>query len=357
MKGRLILTCCLLQLSLLSGYGAENGKDFIIKITKDTVFGKAEILSDIEYRTSIPFYDEKGEKTRYSPEEVQAFYIGEDNRYFESKTIMMNGESVKVFLRCLVKGETSLYLLRDFEEPTLSFYYQRKDYFATLDNTKTVKNIDGRLYNVYNYEYIATLKNELVDICPGLLGSVDEVKYSEKELASFIEKVNKCLSPEIPSNTYMANNRFEFRTGIITGAGLDRYYPAKGTSFGVGFYQEVKLPETSRALFLSYGLELGYGLTVKDTLNNRWSYQKVSVPILINYEFGGQKITTYILAGVNFLHYLDLNKKTRESPTEGITGGTVYPLTIGCGAKTKRLNLIFTSNIFDTRLKLGYYFK
>jgi hypothetical protein len=346
-----------LQLLFLSGYGAENRKDFIIKITKDTVFGKAETLSDIEYRTSISFYDEKGNMTRYSPEEIQAFYIGEDNRYFESKTIMMNGERVKVFLRCLVKGEASLYLLRDFEEPALSFYYQRGDYFAKLDNTKTAKTIDGKLYNVYNYEYIATLKNELVNICPGLLGSVGAIKYSDKELASFIEKVNKCLPSEIPSSTYMAKNRIEFRTGIIAGAGLDREYPAKGTSFGLGFYQEVKLPETSRALFLSYGLELGYGLTVRDTLNNRWSYQKVSVPILINYEFGGQKITTYILAGVNFLHYFDLNKETRESSVHGITGGTGYPATIGCGVKTKRLNLILTTNTFDTRLKLGYYFK
>ncbi len=357
MKSKLIIICLLLQTACFAGYSVMTGKDYIIKPPNDTLFGRIELLSDIEFRNEVTFYDGEGKATSYKPGEISAFYIEEDNRYFEARDIQANDTTVKVFLRCLVKGEISLLLFRDYEEANIRYYYERGDYFAALYNTKGTRTINGKLYSVYNSEYITTLKKELVNICPGLLGSVDAVKYKEKELADFIEKLNKCISPTSRSATYLATNRTTVRTGIIAGAGFDKDWPAEGSSFGAGFFQEIKMPEISRHISLSYGLELGYGFTVKDELGNSWSYQKISVPVNINIEVTGLKVTPYFLGGVNFIHYLDLSNKSDEDPTEGITGGTVYPLSIGCGIKVKKLNFILITNVFDTRFKLAWYFK
>lgn len=357
MKGKFFFLSILMQLSVLVGYSSVAGRDYIVKQSQDTLYGRVEIMSDIEFRTVVNFHDQEGKMTSYSPGDVIAFYIEEDNRYFEFRVILLNNSPAEVFLRCLVKGEVSLFLFRDYEEANTFYYYQRGDFFSPLYNTKVQKSVKGTLYNTYNSEYLITLKNELVNICPGLLGSVDAVKYEEKALVGFIDKVNQCISPEGRSDIFLVKKNVNISPAISAGAGADKGWPAKGISFGVGFYQEVKMPELSRIIFISYGLELSYGFTAADTMSDRFSYQKVCLPVNLNIEIKGLEVTPYFLAGFSLIHYFDLQNKADENPPVGITGGTVFPLNIGCGIKVKRLNFIINANTYETRFKLAYHFR
>ena len=130
-----------IQLTVLNVYSADSGKDYIIKLTNDTVYGKIESQSDIDFRTSLLFYDNEGKMTTYSPNEILAFYIDEDNRFFESKKVLLNGTYYVFFLRCLVKGEVSLYLLREKEEEESRFYYEKEEKFIELSNMYVFKPI------------------------------------------------------------------------------------------------------------------------------------------------------------------------------------------------------------------------
>jgi len=356
MKAKLFFTCFFLYLSVITGYSAISGKDYIIKPTNDTIFGRIEPMSDIEFRSGVVFYDGDGIRRSFKPGEVSAFYIAGDNRYYETRDIRVDDYMKKVFLRCLVKGEVNLFIYRDHEEANTRFYYERDDYFTELSNTKARKTINGRTYNTYLSEYIMTLKGELVKICPGLLGSVDAVKYNERNLAGFIEKLNQCISPASQSVVFLSTKKIISRSEIVGGIGVDKDWPAKGTSFGIGFCQEIKWPELSRNIFFSYGLELGYGLTTKNTIDQQWSYQKVSVPLNLNIEIRGMKVTPYFQAGVSFIHYFDLSNRSDENPQEGIIGGTVHPPGIGIGLKVKRLNSIVSTNLYETKIKLAWYF-
>lgn len=335
--------------SLFSSNELSDG--FIVHQSNDTIYGKIVVKSDIDLHASLEFKGVDGNIFNFSPKEIKAFYIESDNRLFESKCVKSGDVYDCFFMRCLVKGYISFYLIR--HERANRFFLEKEDKLVELVNSVTQRRINSKTYNLYGYEYVSTIKLNFLTDCPEMQSSADELKFNEKDILSFVEQLNICNNKGIPTKIYISSNKVIKNNGISVGFGKNTSYPAKGLSFGVGFSQELRKPELSRNLYLSYGLDFNYGIKVSDDQYLE-SYSLIALPLNVNLEFGKSKVQPYISGGFQLLTYIRKLKpmlwQTKDNDTL-----TVFPLNLGCGLKTKRVNIFFSYNIFDTRVKFIYY--
>jgi hypothetical protein len=352
MKTQLLLLIGIIQLAGLNVVAAELYNGYIITHENDTIYGKIEYLPDAKYRTSLIFYDKDGRECRFSPTDIKAFYLENDNRYFESREISTNDTKETLFLRCLVKGEVSLFMLRGKNETR--FFAESENKFVELLNTEIEKEINGIVYSTYKYEYVLILKTEFITKCPELLHLTDNVKFDENSLARFIESYNNCVDKDHVCKVYLMKKNVLQEIGVYLSFSK-QYFLYSGFSYGAGFCYEIKYPEFSRSIFFSTGLGFEYGLMPGDHFNDyETDLYKISVPVYFNFQLGHRKAQPSLIAGFKFNTLIAIE----NGPYRKHTYVELYfPLTVGGSLKIKDFNIQITANAFEAIFAVTYYLK
>lgn len=345
------------QLVFCSGISAQWSDGYVVRNEGDTIRGIILLKPDNELVKRLIFTNCAGVQSEYLPTAIQAFYINDDNRFFESREILIDSLPERFFLRCLVKGEASLYILRSGGP---RFFLSLGDQFVELTNTPIDKVRDGQVYSTYKYEYIYTLKTILTARCPELLMEMDDVEFDLKDLYRIIEKYNGCAIPDIRSNSYLSKKPFRMEYELVFSANLIDPYSGNHPSFsyGGGFLFSINRPEMSRSFYASVGLRMvrlsyigitqfGEELDVTNLI--------FTIPIYIRYVFDTPKVQPYLfsgyLIGFYYEYYDDYSgvRFHRSNPYGGIA--------IGTGLKAWRFDLgVLVSNVevqFSLGLQLG----
>lgn len=354
MKSRLALfLLCFFSISTNLYATKDLSKGFIINNTNDTIYGSIVVKSDIEFLSSIEFTDNDGNTFMLTPKEIKSFYIENDNRLFESKIIHSENVENYFFIRCLIKGNNSLYIIRHRGQSR--FFLQKEEKLVELINTAIQKEVNGKTYSTFKYEYVTTIKLEFISDCQEMQFVVNELKFKEVDLISFVEKLNSCNNNGIPFKKYISTNKVIKRNGLNIGFGNHTFFPAAGLSIGVGFTQEIKKPELSRILTISYGVDIEYGRETVDDAILEKGYSVVALPFNVNLELGSFNVKPYFSGGIQVQTYVRKYKPSLWNPSDYHIF-SVFPLTAGFGLKTKKVKFMFSYNIYDTRLKFIYYF-
>lgn len=356
MKTKLFFLFLLMHVLSLKTYSIDLQKGYIINQNRDTIFGKIKNQSDIDFNKFLFFYDKEGKETRYLPDEIIAFYLEDDDKLFESKKILSNGDTKEYFLRCLVKGKISFYSLKDYK--TDKYFLQKGDELLELKNTPLEREINGVIYNTFKFEYIASLKLEAQNYCPELLSKIDDLKFTQRDLSNYVEKYNYCIDKDQKIGIYQSkSDQGAFRTGINLTIGKSFPQLNNGWSSGLGISEEIRFPGLSRKLFFDLGLKFEYGKCPGDDYENKHDFYNISLPVYLNFDLSSQKLKPFLIAGVQFAANI---KGTTSHKTYSWTDKPelifTLPPTIGAGIEYKASKIFVTVNRLEIKFQAAYYF-
>ena len=213
----------LLLLTAFMAIGANAQANFspgyIIDLQGDTIQGLIDDAGEVENMKMCHFKaSEDSETLDYLPGAIASYRFA-GSKFYETKSVTIDGRDYLVFAECLVKGKASLYYVRseDFER-----YFMEKENSAIvpLTNEKKELVIDGNKTTVQSKSYIRMLKATFSD-CYEIQASIDNVTLSHRSLKNITCKYNDCADAGAPCITYDKGSRIKFRVGPVIGYSLN----------------------------------------------------------------------------------------------------------------------------------------
>jgi hypothetical protein len=237
MKKRLLGFCAFLFL-VIYGYSQQNYlPGTIVKLKGDTLRGFINYQNSEKNPLNIYFrMDMNHEPDIFSPQEVQSFRVADE--IYISATVSLNegfyrtqdlGNSPEVslvtgtvFLQTLVRGNKSLYYLKD-SEGREQFYVELDSRYELLIYHKYLKNltnsgdIAGANSITEDKRYIGQLAYYLKD-CPDLQSSLRNLKFSKQSMVKLFRQYYECMNANAEYENKSDETKVEF--GVFGGLSL-----------------------------------------------------------------------------------------------------------------------------------------
>jgi hypothetical protein len=267
---------------------------------------------------------EQSDAVEYRPGSIPGYGF-EDNRYYESKTIRLDGGEQVVFAECLVKGVASLYYLRN-EKGDLYFIEIEGSGMVALTNEIREAPVYGTTTTYYSKSYIRTLK-AIFSGYYEIQSSVDKVKFSRRSLASITCQYNALAGEGRECITYAQGSRLKLRIGPSFGFSsatlktlgeepFDSFHFTRSNDAVVGL--ELDLTATRLGSNLSFQIGSGWSKNHFHAYIEKVSWSQIETNtydvtvegILMNlyggarYRFTRGKIRPYLGGGLYFDKYL-----------------------------------------------------
>lgn len=182
----------------------------------------------------ISYKSAEGQVTKYSPLDIQEFYLTNTKEKYKSAVIELNKNSLKesdvinirnqkgthldtVFLQLLVKGRVSLYYLND--ESSRPHFIVEKDK-VTKELKMERKRVSYPKQGVVNLEYYKAQLSAYFADCTSGEFPVSKAKYTEASLTSLIVKYNQCFPAD---DIYVkATEKTKADISVIAGANYSK---------------------------------------------------------------------------------------------------------------------------------------
>jgi hypothetical protein len=188
MKYLIFLFVCILsfgfQLNAQKNKEDKPGKDFIINIADDTIWGKISgNLTPSTASLKISFIDNKsGTKRNYKPYDINSWHPYGLDYYFESKEYRPNGmraadQGYAVFMKCFTPYEGSVRYYEFYNTDGNEGYYQ-----SFLQKR-------GDMVEVKFERFYAQLAEYFADY-PELSAKIKAKKFKKTELAKIVDEYN-----------------------------------------------------------------------------------------------------------------------------------------------------------------------
>jgi hypothetical protein len=304
MKKKLFLSAVLL-LAVFIFSKAQIIPDYIVTNQNDTIYGKVKLSDKSMHSILFRREEEKGFKEMTS-EEIKS--IMDDGRlYYESHSIR---GAQKVFLKCLVKGDRSLFRVKNH------FYLLTPDTLVKIEKKDTVfANLKKK-----DNKYLGLLKA----LMPGCQTVDKELKpglYGPKDLSRVVGKYNNCFSSTSKSTTYFRTAIQSLKVGgrVSTVVSTMRYYIPESdyhtstfknaVGFNVGLFVMVPLtkrlsiqPEfniTQKGADGNQTIKYGSSTATTKLITRSYdvSFTMLQLPIIFNYAIPTRRFTFLISAG------------------------------------------------------------
>ncbi len=240
MKKRFLSFCTFLFL-VLFGYSQQNYlPGIIVKLKGDTLRGFINYQNSEKNPLNIYFRsDMNHEPDIFSPQEVQSFMVA--NEIYISATVSINegfygtqelGNSPEivlqtgtVFLQVLVKGNKSLYYLKD-SKGREQFYVELDSRYELLIYHKYLKNltnsgdIAGANTITEDKRYIGQLSYYLSD-CPKIQSSLRNLKLSKQNMVKLFRQYYECMNANAEYEKKSDETKADF--GAIGGLSSNKF--------------------------------------------------------------------------------------------------------------------------------------
>jgi hypothetical protein len=394
MKKRFLSFCTFLFL-VLSGYSQQNYlPGFIVRLKGDTLQGFINYQNSEKNPVNVYFKrDMNHEPDIFSPQEVQTFMVA--NEIYISATVSMNEgfygtqeltnspeimlQTGTVFLQVLVKGNKSLYYLKD-SKGREQFYVELDSRYELLIYHKYLKNltnsgdIAGANTITEDKRYIGQLSYYLSD-CPKIQSSLRNLKLSKQNLVKLFRQYYECMNINAEYEKKSDETKADF--GAIGGLALTSLkFKAEEGSFdelvksdfpvspGVAFgiYYNKKLSRNlgrfslhNELFFSNYKTEAIYKVVVNENryVTNNISFGGIYIKMnnMLQYSFPVKSVTLFVRLGIsngynlsetnqNEVEYVFYSTATKKT-IPAIDGTRKYAFGIvgGIGGSYKRFSL------------------
>jgi outer membrane protein W len=331
---------CLVILCLLYSYlPAQQIFDsgYIIRLNRDTVKGfiKADLESDLI--SVVKFKNDEGSVLKeFGPADLLGFGIGKD--IYKSMRFLNTAEDSVIetaFVKQLVKGEYNLYAYRKTDR---FFYLVQKDtilYFLYDEVSRSTGEIIQK-GNFYNYLNLFAVP------CEKLTNLVGRVGYNDKDMASFISKVDNCETPGIATNYYQKPKTLV--QPMIFAGGL----PAPEMSqFTASFILHITLPRIDKKTSVNIGINYSNLIRKTEERSDYYflydlltHYQIFSVPVTFQYNFTTSRIQPYFYAGISPA-YTSRSTNTRNYNIPASDHDFGLAVVAGVGVQVRMLSQLF----------------
>jgi hypothetical protein len=189
----LCLFTAILFTSILNGQtGYKPG--YIITLSNDTLKGEIYFYSSQKNHKNCQFRANANEESReYAPGEINGYRFN-DGKYYVSKRVPVEKDTLLLFIEFIMKGEASFYYLT--LNNTSHYYIEIRDVFTELTEPEEIKII-SKTMAISKPKYYGKLRYLLSD-CPQLGGEIDNTKLNHESLIKLGEDYHKmtCSSGE-----------------------------------------------------------------------------------------------------------------------------------------------------------------
>jgi hypothetical protein len=326
---------CLLYYYLPAQQIFDSG--YIIRPDRDTVKGfiKADLESDLISVVQFK-HDESSVLKQFGPTDLLGFGIGKD--IYKSMRFLNTAEDSVIetaFVKQLVKGEYNLYAYR---KPDRFFYLIEKDtilYFLYDEVSRGTGEIMQK-GNYYNYLSLIAVP------CEKLTNLVGRVGYNDKDMASFISKVDDCETPGKATN-YFQKPKTLVQPMIFVG-GLP---VAEMNQFTASFILHITLPRIDKKTSVNIGIN--YSSLIRKTEERSdyfflydllTHYQIFSVPVTFQYNFTTSRVQPYFYAGISPA-YTSRSTNTRNYSIPASDHDFGLSLVAGVGVQVRAISKLF----------------
>jgi len=319
---------CFLGILIISNqiHGQFNYKSgIVITLQNDTLTGKIRDGGGIRNSKVCVFKPEnRGKKVRYYPDDIKSYRFFGD-KFYSSKSFLVKGEYKNVFSEVLLEGEYSLYY--SSKNKQLRYAIQKKNeaviglpnYEKRLNTYNGSHTLSMRRGNYYSdYSFVDTLAVLFKD-SPKVMNVVETTDYTKEALINLTKiylkdkcKGSNCLGYEKD----LSKSRIQY--GLFSGVEMSQlsflfsdYSPKVYYSVPLGIFLNIPIPQLSERLFFEADLILN-SINLNRTLINYLDpylnfigiidikSTNLDVPLLLKYEFSGNKLTPTIAFGKEF---------------------------------------------------------
>jgi opacity protein-like surface antigen len=190
------ITLCfifLLYLSNLKGQ-ADFRQGFVITNESDTLHGLINFRGDTGNAQKCEFKKSGAAVVKeYKPFDIQGYRFT-NSKYYISKTVVVNGARINLFLEFLIHGTADLY---SFNDGKTSYFFIQKSgqkIYELIVKKDLVKRGESS-YSHETNEYVNTLKRVLAD-CPRFFPTIDNTAYEAQSLMMLLKRYNDYVSSE-----------------------------------------------------------------------------------------------------------------------------------------------------------------
>ncbi len=288
----------LLLLTIISsGLTAQNDyrDGYFIKMDGDTVHCMLNYVDDQTNSQMIQAVKPGDDSTTYLPFTIKSYRF-KDGKYYISKEVIAEKDTIKVFAEAMVIGKKSLYRYRMNSE----FHYLLGNSTGVLREIPYQYKIvqkDGKYYEKESTKHIGFIKAELID-CPEIFATIDKMnKPNANNMARITKEYNDIICGE-GSCMVFKRKKNPFRMAIEPMVGRP-YYRDLGeeilSSCAIyGAQVAVWLPFSSENFYL----KAGYFRVTIESINHITENANI-IPIYIEYQYPYEKIIPKIYTGVN----------------------------------------------------------
>jgi len=330
-----LVILCLLYIYLPAQQIFDSG--YIITLKKDTLKGfiradlESDLVSGVKFKS-----DDRPELKSFTPSDLLGFRIGND--IYNSMRFLNTAEDSVIetaFVKQLVKGEYNLYAYR---KPDRFFYLIQKDtilYFLYDEVSRGTGEIIQK-GNYFNYLSLIAVP------CDKLTNIVGRVGYNDKDMASFISKVDNCETPGVATNYFQKPKTLvqpmifagglpvpemeQFTAGLLLHITLPRIDKKTSVNMGIHYSRLIKTSEQRSDYYFLYNL-----LT---------HYQIFSVPVTFQYNFTTSRVQPYFYAGMSGA-YISRTTNTRNNNIPASDHEFGLSLVAGVGLQVRTISKIF----------------
>lgn len=316
----------LIFIFLLCFNGLKGQTDFrqgyVITNENDTVNGLIDYRGDTGNSQKCVFkVGETSVVKEYKPFDIQGYRF-KDSKYYVSKTVLVDGAKVHLFLEFLVHGTADLYSYNDGK--TSYFFIQRSGQkIVELVVRKVLSKNDRSSYLRERNEYIDTLKFVLAD-SPRFFPIINKTALDAPSLMMLIKRYNNYVSSEKavfyekqPPDVKLTIAPFiSVNSSSLTFDHSELYEALnfKQTNYAsIGLQLNASLPKSSRTLSFQGSAELGkshfYGSAIHPL--NPLMFEEVNLQITtlkgkvgLKYTYPKGKFRPNIMIGGNILYLL-----------------------------------------------------
>lgn len=299
---------------------------YIITNKNDTLFGFVEFADKGKTPEVCNFITALDEPVKtYNPGEIKAFrYL--EGKYFVSREIIIDSVASNVYLEWLIKGKASILSYAPNRTQIQYFILLENDSIYELENTKQMRELNGRNFEIEKKEYKGVLTAYLSD-CPSIFSDIRTSSFNSKSFVKIAKEYHEttcdteeCIiyadeSRKLKFSVGFALNTFSPRVTLNDDLPEDLY---ASQTFGYGLALDISnLSFISNRLSIRTKIVYNNILYSYDAENLYWAddddvmeVKTLKIPLQFTYSFFNTKLTPYLSVGVTpniRIDYKELN--------------------------------------------------
>lgn len=254
--------CFIFLLCLYDLNGQTNFRPgYVITNENDTLRGLLDYRGEFKNSKSCDFRENEASIVqKFKPFDIKGYRFI-DSKFYVSKSVLMNGMKIKVFLEYLVNGIAGLYYYYDGEN---FHYFIEKSGKQLIELTNEEEHFfaNGHEYIRESKDYIGSLKNAFID-CPQIFSSIDKANLGTKSLIKLTKKYHNYVCNNEKCIVYekqLPPIKFKFATFVSMNV-------SSLTFSNSGLYQVINF---NKAFFPTIGLQMNSTLP---RANEKLSFQ------------------------------------------------------------------------------------